>query len=205
MSRSCVAGFGLTALAVWIAACATAPVPVKTEARPTAVSESEQPPSAAAAKANEPPAPDTSAPPAAAAVPPPPAAALPAPMPICLAKCDKLVAKCGTSAVESCRLNCRKYDPPPTSCGEEVRAALECARDARDLSCANVAPESCARKFRAIASCAAGESAPVEKAPAGLPDGWEQVTDSANGFSAAMPVGSVVKAGPEGPMRTVTA
>ncbi len=104
----------------------------------------------------------------------------------------------------SCRLNCGKYDPPPAGCGDQVRAALECARDARDLTCANVAPETCAKKFREIASCAAGEAAPVEKAPAGLPEGWEQVRDSANGFSVAMPIGSVVKAGAEGPVRTVT-
>ncbi len=127
-------------------------------------------------------------------------------MPICLAKCDKLVSKCGTSAVESCRLNCGKYDPPPAGCGDQVRAALECARDAKDLTCANVAPESCARRFREIASCAAGEAAPAaEKAPAGLPEAWEQVTDSVNHFSVALPTGSVVKAGPEGPVRSVTA
>jgi hypothetical protein len=87
-----------------------------------------------------------------------------------------------------------------------VRAALECARDAKDLTCANVAPESCSRKFREITACAAGEAAqPAEKAPAGLPDGWEQVKDSANGFSVAMPSGSAVKAGPEGPVRSVSA
>ena len=126
--------------------------------------------------------------------------------PSALAKCDKLVSKCGAPTVESCRLNCGKYDPPPQGCGDQVRAALECARDARDLTCANVAPESCARKFREIAACAAGETAqPAEKAPAGLPEGWEQVTDSANGFSVALPSGSAVKAGPEGPVRSVSA
>jgi len=127
-------------------------------------------------------------------------------MPICLSKCDKLVNKCGASAVESCRLNCGKYDPPPAGCGDQVRAALECARDAKDLTCANVAPESCSRKFREIASCAAGEATkPEEKAPAGLPQGWEQVIDSVNHFSVALPTGSVVKAGDEGPVRSVTA
>jgi len=127
-------------------------------------------------------------------------------MPICLAKCDKLVKKCAASSVESCRLNCGKYDPPPAGCADQVRVALECARDARDLSCANVAPESCARKFRELAACAAGEAAaPPEKPPAGLPEGWEQVTDSANGFTVPMPSGSVVKAESEGPVRSVTA
>ena len=61
-------------------------------------------------------------------------------VPICLAKCDKLVSKCSAPQVESCRLNCTKYEPPPSECRDEVHAALECARDARDLTCANVAP-----------------------------------------------------------------
>lgn len=200
MSRSCAVGFGFAAVAVWIAACAEAPKPAEAPAAPEAS------PSKAAAPASEPPpAPDMREnPPAAAASAPPPAASVASILSICEAKCDKLVSKCGKSAVESCRLNCGKYDPPPAGCGDQVRAALECARDARDLTCANVAPETCAKKFREIAACAAGEAAPVEKAPAGLPEGWEQVTDSANGFSVAMPTGSVVKAGPEGPVRSVT-
>ena len=164
--------------------------------------------SQAAAPASEAlPAPDTLEKPPATVASAPPAAPPAEPiLSICAAKCDKLVSKCGTSAVESCRLNCGKYEPPPAGCGDQVRAALACARDAKDLTCANVAPESCSRKFREIASCAAGESAqPGEKAPAGLPEGWEQVSDSANGFSVAMPIGSAVKAGPEGPVRSVTA
>ncbi|HYP98331.1 MAG TPA: hypothetical protein VER96_06635 [Polyangiaceae bacterium] len=199
MSRSCGLGFGLAAVAVWIAACAETPKPVEA---PTAAPEASAEPSKAAATA-PPPAPDTHEnPPATSASPPPPPAA--SILSICDAKCDKLVSKCGKTAVDSCRLNCGKYDPPPAGCGDQVRAALECARDARDLTCANVAPESCAKKFREIASCAAGEAAPVEKPPAGLPEGWEQVTDSANGFSVAMPTGSVSKAGAEGPVRSVT-
>ncbi len=126
-------------------------------------------------------------------------------MPICLAKCDKLVSKCGKPAVESCRVNCTKYDPPPTDCTDQVRAALECTRDAKDLTCANVAPESCAKKFRAIAACTAGETSQnPDQAPAGLPAGWEKVSDSGNGFSVDLPQGSAEKAGPEGPLRSVT-
>lgn len=200
MSRWCGVGFGFAALAVWVVACAEPPKPAEApEAAPVA---SERPSKAPAPASEALPTPDTheNPPAASAAAPPPPAPILP----LCLAKCDKLVSKCGTSAVDSCRLNCGKYDPPPAGCGDQVRAALECARDAKDLTCANVAPESCSRKFREIASCAAGETAqPAEKAPAGLPEGWEQVTDSANGFSVAMPIGSVVKAGPEGPVRSV--
>lgn len=200
MSRSCGVGFGLAALAVWIAACAEPP---KAREAPASPEVSAAPSSAPAPSAEPPAAPVASEnPPAVTAPAPPPPPSI---LSICEAKCDKLVNKCAKTAVENCRLNCGKYDPPPAGCGDAVRAALECARDARDLSCANVAPESCAKKFREIASCAAGEATPIEKAPAGLPEGWEQVTDAANGFSVAMPAGSVVKAGPEGPVRSVTA
>jgi len=202
MSRWCGAGCGLAAVAVWLVACAggapSAEVPV---AAPAA---SERPSKAPAPASDAPPTPDTRVNPPAASASAPPA---PAPiMPICLAKCDKLVSKCAASAVESCRLNCGKYDPPPAGCGDQVRAALECARDARDLTCAYVAPESCARKFREMTACANGEAAPnAEKAAAGLPEGWEQVADAANGFTLAMPLGSAVKAGAEGPVRSVSA
>ena len=202
MSRWCGVGCGFAALAVWVVACAGSP---QNAEAPAAVPAAIDRPSKVPAPASEVlPTTDTREnPPASTASAPPPAPAVPI-LSICSATCDKLVSKCGTPAVESCRLNCGKYEPPPAGCGDQVRAALECARDARDLTCANVAPESCARKFREIASCAAGERAqPAEKAPAGLPEGWEQVTDSANGFTLAMPVGSVVKAGPEGPVRSV--
>ena len=203
MSRWCHAGCAFAAFAPFIVACGGAsPVPEAVKAPPAASDRGSEAP----APVNEvAPRPDTRQnPPVAATSAAPPA---PAPiMPICLAKCDKLVSKCAAPAVESCRLNCGKYDPPPAGCGDQVRAALECARDARDLTCANVAPESCSRKFREIAACAAGEAAqPAEKAPAGLPSGWEPVTDSASGFTVAMPSGSVLKAGSEGPVRSVTA
>ena len=72
------------------------------------------------------------------------------------------------------------------------------------MTCANVAPESCAKKFRAIAACTTGEAEKTEKVAAGLPEGWEKLTDSANGFSLELPRGSSESAGPEGPVRTVT-
>lgn len=202
MSQACGLGFGLTAVAVWFAACASAPPPPAAEP-PLASTATDPVPTKALATAEAPPPSGASNPPAASAEPPPTPSA-PSILSICLAKCDKLVSKCGTPAVESCRVNCTKYDPPPQDCGDPVRAALECARDAKDLTCANVAPESCAKKFRAIAACTAGEaSEKPEKAPAGLPDGWERVRDS-NGFALDLPRGSIVKAGPEGPVRTVS-
>ena len=194
----------MAAVAVWLVACAGAAPSAEVPAAAPAASEG--PSKAAAPTSDALPTPDARNNPPAAPASAPPAPA-PAPiLPICLAKCDKLVSKCAAPAVESCRLNCGKYDPPPAGCGDPVRAALECARDARDLTCANVAPESCSRKFREIAACAAGEAAPIaDKPPAGLPAGWEQVADTAHGFTVAMPAGSAVKAGAEGPMRSVTA
>ncbi len=216
MGRWCGVGFGFAALAVWMEACAgassTAEVAEAAPAAPATGRVRNAPASASGALPTPtaqpiPRAAQPISPAASASAAPSPAAAPGAPiLAICLAKCDKLLGKCGAPSVESCRLNCTKYDPPPPGCGDQVRAGLECARDARDLTCANVAPESCARKFREIAACAAGEPAqPAEKAAPGLPEGWEQLTDSANGFSAAMPLGSVVKAGPEGPVRSVMA
>jgi hypothetical protein len=125
--------------------------------------------------------------------------------PICRAKCDELVAKCSKASVDSCRLNCSKYDAPQAECAAQVRAALECTRDAQDLTCANVAPESCSAKFKEIAACTAGE-APKPASPSGaLPEGWETIRDAANGFSIALPSGSTAADSAEGPVRAVTA
>lgn len=126
-------------------------------------------------------------------------------MPICQAKCDELVVKCSKVSVENCRLNCGKFDPPPAGCSEPVRAALECARDAKDLTCANVAPESCSAKFREITACSSGTALQKpSEGPAPLPEGWERVTDAANGFSVALPRGSSEKK-PGDSVRAVTA
>lgn len=194
---------GLTSLVVVVGIVACASQPAASTPAP-APSETVWPTPATAEPA-PPPAP--AAPPTAVDAPPPASAAPPAPtlVSICLAKCDQLVTRCAKTAVESCRLNCTKYDPPGSECLDATRSALECSRDAKDLTCANVAPESCGPKFRAIAACLAGEAAHETAKPAGLPDGWEQVTDSANGFTVPMPKGSVESAGPEGPVRTVTA
>ena len=212
MTRCLVFGLGWSLLVAGSAACTGAPPP---SAEAPAAASTTAPAPVPGERPGKPlvtgpvPAPNTSVNPPPTRVtdppPPPPAASAPPLVPICLAKCDKLVSKCGVPAVETCRVNCTKYDPPPSACVDQTRAALECARDAKDLTCANVAPESCARKFRAIAACAAGDGEKAEAAPAGLPEGWERVTDAASGYSLAMPRGSTVKAGAEGPVRTVTA
>jgi hypothetical protein len=105
--------------------------------------------------------------------------------------CDKVKAKCPQSAFESCRVNCTTYDPPPSGCEDVVRAALECARDAADLVCANVAPESCGKRFRQISACAAGEkpSASGEPASASLPNGFSVYENAGEGIRAPMPQG----------------
>ncbi|HYQ15839.1 MAG TPA: hypothetical protein VEQ58_08780, partial [Polyangiaceae bacterium] len=109
---------------------------------------------------------------------------------VCFAMCDKLKPKCPKSSFEACQLNCGKYDPPAAGCEEVVRSALSCARDASDLVCANVAPESCAKSFRRIAACAAGQStAETAAAPAGLPPGFALYENASEGIHAPMPQG----------------
>jgi hypothetical protein len=116
--------------------------------------------------------------------------------------CDKVKAKCPQSAFESCRINCSKYDPPPSGCDDVVRSALLCARDAADLVCANVAPESCAKPFRQIAACASGQkpAASTESSVAALPAGFAIYENNGEGVRAPMPEGAV--AGAEGVIAT---
>jgi hypothetical protein len=110
---------------------------------------------------------------------------------VCFAMCDKLKDKCGKSSWETCRVNCGKYESPADGCEGVVRAALLCARDAPDLVCANVAPESCAKPFRQIAACASGKK-PTEEAAANtaLPSGFSMYENAAEGIHAPMPDGA---------------
>ena len=109
---------------------------------------------------------------------------------VCFAMCDKLKSKCPKSSFEACQLNCGKYDPPAAGCADVVRSALSCARDASDLVCANVAPESCAKSFRRIAACAAGQNtSETAAAPAGLPPGFSVYENKQEGIVAPMPQG----------------
>jgi hypothetical protein len=114
---------------------------------------------------------------------------------LCFAMCDKVKAKCAQSSFESCRVNCTKYDPPAAGCDEVVRGALECANHAADLVCANVAPESCAKQFRGISACAAGEKPVVShepQAPA-LPSGFTLYENAAEGVRAPLPEARAAK------------
>lgn len=111
---------------------------------------------------------------------------------VCFAMCDKVKEKCPKSAFESCRVNCGKYESPSEGCEGVVKAALSCARDAADLVCANVAPESCAKQFRQISACASGQK-PVEAADTGgakLPSGFALYDNATLGVQAPMPEGT---------------
>lgn len=121
---------------------------------------------------------------------------------VCFAMCDKLKPKCPRSSFEACQLNCGKYESPAEGCADVVQAALVCARDAADLVCANVAPESCAKPFRRIAACAAGESTVEADTTTALPAEFSEYENAAEGVSAPMPEG--VKAGEGTVLATVT-
>jgi hypothetical protein len=120
---------------------------------------------------------------------PPAAKAGPSIHDVCFAMCDKMKEKCPKNAFESCRVNCGKYESPAQGCEDVVKTALSCARDAADLVCANVAPESCAKQFRQISACASGQK-PTETAEASgarLPNGFALYDNAALGIHAPMP------------------
>ena len=176
---------------IWLTACGPKSEPPKT-AEPVA---SASP--APKASADEPAAEAAPAEPVASSAPPPqtkPAAA--SIHDVCFEMCDKVKAKCPKSSFEACRVNCSKYESPSEGCEDVVRAALSCARDAADLVCANVAPESCAKPFRQISACASGKK-PTEAAPttASLPPGFALYENPQEHLQAPMPTGPAAGGG----------
>jgi hypothetical protein len=171
---------------IWLSACGPKSEPPKTAEPTPSASTTPAAPGAEKPAAAEapPPAPETSSAPAAE-----PKAPAPSIHDVCFAMCDKVKAKCAKSSFEACRVNCGKYDPPPNGCDDLVRAALSCARDAADLVCANVAPESCAKPFRQISACASGQKPAAEAAPvtAALPPGFSLYQNAPEGIVAPMP------------------
>ncbi len=110
---------------------------------------------------------------------------------VCFAMCDKVKAKCPKNAFEACQVNCGKYESPTEGCEDVVRTALACARDAADLVCANVAPESCAKPFRRISACNSGQKLSEAAAPTtALPPGFALYENAAEGLRAPMPDGA---------------
>jgi hypothetical protein len=105
---------------------------------------------------------------------------------VCNRSCERMRAHCAETAAESCRMNCTQYAHPPVGCEGLARAALECANGAEDYTCVNIAPESCAAKFRRVVACAKGEPDPGEPAdPTRVPDSWQRF--EAHGFAVPMP------------------
>jgi hypothetical protein len=171
---------------IWLAACGPKAEPPKTVEPVSSVS-------AAAPTAEKPrtEAPASAEPVASSASPIESKPAAPSLHDVCFAMCDKVKAKCPKSSFEACQVNCGKYDPAPDGCEDVVRSALSCARDAADLVCANVAPESCSKHFRQIAACASGKK-PTESTPAAasLPTGFALYENTAEGVHAPMPTGA---------------
>lgn len=190
---------------IWLAACGPAAEPEpktaaaegassgagRVETTPAAVEAAPQTSVSAGAAGSEKsvePAPPAGSKPSAVPVESKPAA--PSIHEVCFAMCDKLKNKCPKSSFEACQLNCGKYDPPAEGCDDVVRSALICARDAADLVCANVAPESCAKSFRRVAACAAGQTV-SDAAPesAALPPDFSMYENAPEGIAAPMPRG----------------
>lgn len=172
------------ALGLW--ACGPQTEPAKTAPPDSSVVVTPPPaPSAEPAPAASAEPPKTETPPAASSAPAAPAG--PTLHQLCFAMCDQVKTKCSQSSFESCRVNCSKYESAPEGCDDEVRAALTCAKDAPDLVCANVAPESCAKKFRLISSCASGKKTEAPVAQESMPAGFAEYKDAQEGFQAPMP------------------
>ena len=188
----------LVVAGIWLVACGPKGEPAKTAEpapapAPSAATVSNEAPVAPAPSAVEP-----------VAAPAPVEAKPTAPSihEVCFEMCDKVKAKCPKSAFEACRVNCSKYESPGEGCDDVARKALACARDAADLVCANVAPESCAKPFRQLSACSSGQKPTAEAAPVavGLPAGFSLFESSQDGVHAPMPQG--VAAGENGVIAT---
>jgi hypothetical protein len=182
---------------IWLTACASKPAEPAEAPQPPAASANAEPSAssqnlASAAPGADPPA---TAPVETAAAPPPAPKAPEASIhEICFEMCDRVKAKCPKSAFEACRVNCTKYESPAEGCEGVVRKALTCARDAADLVCANVAPESCAKPFRQIPACASGQKTETEVvAAATLPPGFALFESAQEGVRAPMPQGAAAE------------
>lgn len=116
--------------------------------------------------------------------------------PLCQSKCDQVAQKCTKAATDTCRAGCDQWTRTPEACKTTAELALECARDAQDLLCAPVVPESCAKQFIQVTTCQKDPDsftpAPVEKKEEGLPAGWVKVKDEQAGFTLVMPEGATL-------------
>ncbi len=148
-------------------------------------SDSEKPASEGDSEANASPAASSDATSAPAAQAQPPSL-----VELCEEGCKKIKAKCAGAAYDNCHMNCTQYDHGPKGCEAEARVALECARDAEDVTCVNIAPEICAKKFQRVVACSNGKTLETKEVEAPkVPSGWERYSAKAAGFSALMPKG----------------
>jgi len=116
-------------------------------------------------------------------------AAAPAPFAVCGQMCDRMGQRCSESATKACRLNCKQYQKLKPGCDGEARAALECARDAKDLQCAAIAPMSCNPAFLRFDACTKGEKLEEKAEGPKTPQGWERFSAKSPHFSVLMPRG----------------
>lgn len=124
---------------------------------------------------------------------------------LCNRMCDRVATRCSESAAESCRMNCTQYEHPPEGCDVQVRTALECAAKAEDLTCVNIAPESCAPDFRRVVACAQGKpEGAMPEDPTKMPDGWQLYESRSGGFAVPMPPGVTEKSEGGKPSYTAT-
>jgi len=169
-------------------ACATPPADSPSPTEEPASPETESGQASTEPAGTSEPAPDSEAAPPAGetpAEPTPPAEPL---SQLCNKMCDAVAPKCTPMQLKGCRSTCDNYDAHPAACDGVVRGALECARADKDfLFCANVVPDSCAKQFKAINTCAETGKPPDSATASGMPAGWERY--AGDGFSVVVPAG----------------
>jgi hypothetical protein len=112
---------------------------------------------------------------------------------LCTKMCDAVAPKCTPMQLKGCKSTCESYEAHPAACDGVVRTALECARSDKDfLFCANVVPDSCAKQYKNIQTCAETGAPPEDAMGKGLPAGWAR-TPINGGFSVEAPKGMKAK------------
>jgi hypothetical protein len=108
---------------------------------------------------------------------------------VCLKRCERLATTCSKTALDSCRADCGQWKTLPAGCESQIRVAVECMSEAPDAQCANIAPPSCAKQFRAFTRCKDGNPEPVAESAKSANDtaGLQPVQDAAGGFKVLLP------------------
>ncbi|HSC86328.1 MAG TPA: hypothetical protein VLC09_03625 [Polyangiaceae bacterium] len=115
---------------------------------------------------------------------------------LCEAECVKMDGSCKPRAAEFCRANCDEQVKTAARCPIEVEESLLCQRDTeKEIPCANVIPESCNRKYKAMDDCRSGKVAArsPDQIPSGgvsddePPSGWRRYDFAELGISLTLP------------------